>query len=107
MTALKADALIVGAGSIGTLTAPKLARSGLSVILIDRDFAGGQSSGVSPGSLRLQGRKPVEMPLSMRAQELPRLFHSFGWSGHGLQCVPAPPRKPSHSSSSTAAARSI
>lgn len=74
MTVLKADALIIGAGSIGTLTALKLARAGLSVILIDRGFAGGQSSGVSPGSLRLQGRTPAEMPLSMRAQELWEVF---------------------------------
>lgn len=66
---MKADIVIVGAGSIGTLTALYLRRRGMSVILLDSGFAGGESTGVSPGSLRLQGRSDIEMPLSMRAQE--------------------------------------
>lgn len=76
MTGIRADVTIVGAGSIGTLSALYLARRGVSVALLDRGFAGGQSSGVSPGSLRLQGRSPVEMPLSMRAQEMWESFEA-------------------------------
>lgn len=70
MSQMSADIAIIGAGSIGTLTALYLARRGQSVILLDRGFPGGQSSGTSPGSLRLQGRNALEMPLSMRAQEM-------------------------------------
>ncbi|MCS0494534.1 FAD-binding oxidoreductase [Ancylobacter sp. MQZ15Z-1] len=74
MSQMHTDVVIIGAGSIGTLTALYLVRQGLSVVLLDRGFAGGQSTGVSPGSLRLQGRNPTEMPLSMRAQEMWEAF---------------------------------
>lgn len=67
---LTTDVAIVGAGSIGTFTAFHLSRAGKSVIVIDRGFAGGQSSGTSPGSLRLQGHAEPELPLAMRSQAL-------------------------------------
>ncbi len=70
MSAATADVVIIGAGSIGAFAALQLRKRGKSVVVLDRGSIGGQSSGVSPGSLRLQGRHPDEMALSMHAQAL-------------------------------------
>lgn len=70
MERIEADVAIVGGGLIGCMAAYYLRRRGRSVVVLERGMVGGQSSGVSFGSLRLQGQKGGELPLALRAQAL-------------------------------------
>jgi len=70
MSAGRTDVAIIGGGLIGCATAYYLARRGRRVVLLERDFVGGVSSGVNFGNLRLQGRHLEQMPLALRAQAL-------------------------------------
>jgi sarcosine oxidase subunit beta len=70
MNVAASDVVIIGGGLIGCATAFELRRRGKRVTVLERGFVGGQSSGVNFGNLRLQGRHPEQMPLSLRAQEL-------------------------------------
>lgn len=65
-----AETIIIGGGLVGCWTAYFLAKRGHSVILLEKDSVGAQSSGVNFGNLRLQGRHPEQYPLSLRSQDL-------------------------------------
>lgn len=67
---LHADVAIVGGGLIGCMTAYYLRRHHCSVVVIERGFVGGESSGVSFGSLRLQGQRAAGLALALRAQAI-------------------------------------
>ncbi|CAB1084064.1 hypothetical protein JY97_16840 [Alkalispirochaeta odontotermitis] len=62
-----ADAIVIGAGIVGSATAYYLAKSGLDVMLVDRRHpnAGGTASQACAGGVRQQGRAPEEMPLAI------------------------------------------
>ena len=51
MRTKKADIVVVGAGILGLLTARELARGGLSVMLVERNFPGREASRASAGIL--------------------------------------------------------
>lgn len=70
MTTLSADVAIVGAGLIGCMLARDLSRLGRSVVVVDKGRVGGESSGVSFGSLRLQGGRGASLDLALRAQSI-------------------------------------
>ncbi len=70
MSGIDVDVAIVGGGLIGCMTAYALRKRGRSVAVLERGRVGGESSGVSFGSLRLQGQHAVELPLALRAQEI-------------------------------------
>jgi len=70
MSRFDAEVAIVGGGLIGCMTAHELRKRGRSVIVLERGLVGCQSSGVSFGSLRLQGQHEPELPLALRSQEL-------------------------------------
>lgn len=70
MSGVEAEAAIIGGGLIGCLTAWRLSQRGCSAIVLERGVVGAQSSGVSFGSLRLQGHSAEELPLALRAQEI-------------------------------------
>lgn len=70
MSAIEADVTIIGGGLIGCMTAHQLRRRGRSVVVLERGLIGGASSGVSFGSLRLQGQHGVNLALAARAQEI-------------------------------------
>lgn len=70
MSGTDVDVAIVGGGLIGCMTAYALRKRGRSVVLLERGHVGGESSGVSFGSLRLQGQHEAELPLALRAQEI-------------------------------------
>ncbi|MEI4262680.1 NAD(P)/FAD-dependent oxidoreductase [Roseovarius sp. D0-M9] len=73
------DVIIIGAGLFGAATGFHLARQGQSVLMLERDHIGAQSSGANYGSLRLQGRIDTQYPLSLRAQHLWETFEAtFG-----------------------------
>lgn len=70
MSAERADVAIVGGGLIACMTAHRLRQRGRSVVVLERGLVGGESSGISFGSLRLQGQHDPELPLALRAQEI-------------------------------------
>jgi glycine/D-amino acid oxidase-like deaminating enzyme len=61
------DVVIVGGGILGLSSAYELARTGLSVLVIERDRAGGNQSGRNLGFVRQQGRDVAELPIMMAA----------------------------------------
>jgi sarcosine oxidase, subunit beta len=86
---LEADVAIVGGGIVGSSAALALRRSGLSVVLMERDLCGSRSSGVNFGGVRRQGRPLAQLPLAQRAHRiwanLPELIGTDGEylrSGH-------------------------
>lgn len=70
MSGIAAEVAIVGGGLIGCMTAYYLRQRGRSVVVLERGLVGAESSGVSFGSLRLQGQHEPELPLALRAQAL-------------------------------------
>lgn len=67
-----ADAIVIGAGIVGSATAYYLAKSGVDVILVDRRHpnAGGTASQACAGGVRQQGRMSGEMPLAIHSINL-------------------------------------
>lgn len=70
MSSIDTEVAIVGGGLIGCMIAFYLHRRGRRVVVLERGMVGGESSGVSFGSLRLQGQHEAELPLALRAQEM-------------------------------------
>jgi sarcosine oxidase subunit beta len=70
MTAIEVDVAIVGGGLVGCMAAYYLGKRGRSVIVLERALVGGASSGVSFGSLRLQGQHGPSVPMALRAHAL-------------------------------------
>ncbi|ASV88633.1 pyridine nucleotide-disulfide oxidoreductase family protein (plasmid) [Ochrobactrum quorumnocens] len=66
----KWDLIIVGGGIVGCSTALYAARSGLRVLIVERDTPGAAQSGRNLGFVRQQGRDFRELPLAMAALNL-------------------------------------
>ena len=64
MSLKTADAVIIGGGLHGCSAALQLARRGLSVIVVEKDYVGRHASGVNAGGVRRLGRHPAELPLA-------------------------------------------
>ena len=58
------DVLIIGGGIHGCSTALHLAKRGVSVTVIEKDYVGRHASGVNAGGVRRLGRALPEVPLS-------------------------------------------
>lgn len=91
MTVLRVDTAIIGGGLMGCWAALMLRRRrlGHSVCVIEKGKVGAQASGVNYGNLRIQGRHPGQLPLSLRAaalwEQLPALIGEdceFDATGH-------------------------
>lgn len=67
---MKADVLIIGGGIQGCATAYNLARRGVSVIVVEKDYSGRHASGVNAGGVRLLGRDLAEVALSKASMEM-------------------------------------
>lgn len=74
-TTLTADVAIVGAGIQGCAAANALAQRGVSVIVLERDYAGRHASGVNAGGVRTMGRHLLELPLALVSK---KLWHDIG-----------------------------
>ena len=70
MTQVETDVAILGGGLIGCATAYYLRKRGRGVVLLERGYVGGGSSGVNFGNLRLQGHHLPELPLALRSQAI-------------------------------------
>jgi len=66
----RADAVIIGAGIIGLSAAYWLAKSGASVIVLDKGRVAWEASGRATGFLSLRGEQPLEAPLAASADKL-------------------------------------
>lgn len=64
------DVLIIGGGIQGCATAWNLARAGVKVVLLEKDYVARHESGVNAGGVRRLGRHLTEIPLSQRSSEL-------------------------------------
>lgn len=69
-TDYKADVVVIGAGLHGCSTALHLARRGVSVIVLEKDYAGRHASGVNAGGVRRLGRHLAEIPLSVASADI-------------------------------------
>ncbi|MGB0466719.1 MAG: NAD(P)/FAD-dependent oxidoreductase [Pontibacterium sp.] len=67
---MNSDVLIIGGGIQGCATAYHLARSGLSVTVLEKDRVSRHASGVNAGGVRVLGRHLSEVALSKAAMEL-------------------------------------
>lgn len=91
-----ADVTIVGGGIIGLAAAYELARSGVSVVLIEKDTAGTEQSSRNWGYTRQQARHAAEVPLAVGAlKRWPLLAEELGeetdWVRSGNLIVTADP----------------
>ena len=68
--AATADVIIIGGGIHGCSTALHCRLRGLSVILIEKDHAGRQASGVNAGGVRQLARHIAEIPLSVHSMDI-------------------------------------
>ncbi|TMV67027.1 FAD-binding oxidoreductase, partial [Thioclava sp. BHET1] len=66
----KADAVVIGGGVIGVMTAWFLRRKGLSVVLCEKGRIAGEQSSRNWGWVRQQGRDAAELPIMMEASRL-------------------------------------
>ena len=87
-----ADVIVIGGGIHGCSTALHLALRGARVALIEKDYAGRQSSGVNAGGVRQLARHIAEVPISVfsmalweRIQEL--VDDDCGFASHGQVLV--------------------
>jgi D-hydroxyproline dehydrogenase subunit beta len=58
-----ADAIVVGAGLVGTMTALGLSNAGLRVTLVEADFAGSGSTGAAMGHIVAMDDSPAQLAL--------------------------------------------
>jgi glycine/D-amino acid oxidase-like deaminating enzyme len=58
-----ADVVVIGAGIIGVMSAWELAKTGLSVVLLEKGRVAGEQSSRNWGWIRSQGRDPAELPI--------------------------------------------
>ncbi|PYD69083.1 hypothetical protein CFR76_11880 [Komagataeibacter swingsii] len=61
------DAVVIGCGITGVASAYEMARSGLSVLVVDRFGPAAMASGWTLGGVRQSGRDPAELPLARMA----------------------------------------
>jgi sarcosine oxidase subunit beta len=67
---MNTDAIIIGAGLMGSSIALQLARRGMKCLVLDRENPGRHASGVNAGGLRRLNRHPAEIPLSVAAARI-------------------------------------
>jgi len=69
MTSLRAEVVIIGAGSTGLSAAYELAKSGVDVLVVDRRCLAMEAAGRNPGGIRQIGRDIDEVPLMVAAMQ--------------------------------------
>ena len=64
------DAVVIGAGVVGTSCAYFLAGSGVKVLLCEKGRVAGEQSSRNWGWIRQQGRDPAELPIMMQSNRI-------------------------------------
>ncbi|ARP91488.1 FAD-dependent oxidoreductase [Bordetella genomosp. 9] len=70
MNARGAEVLVIGGGLHGSSTALHLARAGIDVLVLEKNYVGRHASGVNAGGVRTLSRHPAEIPLALAARAL-------------------------------------
>jgi sarcosine oxidase subunit beta len=65
-----AEVIIIGGGLHGSSAALYLARAGVKVLVIEKNYAGRHASGVNAGGVRTLSRHVAEIPLALASREL-------------------------------------
>ena len=73
-----ADVVVIGAGIIGVMSAWELAKTGLSVVVLEKGRVAGEQSSRNWGWIRSQGRDPAELPIMADAAAMWRKPMSSG-----------------------------
>ncbi|MBO7795464.1 NAD(P)/FAD-dependent oxidoreductase [Burkholderia pseudomallei] len=81
------DVVVIGGGLIGCSTALHLARRGITVRVIEKDYVARHASGVNAGGVRTLGRALPELPLSIAAKRLWRSLPDLVGSDGGFKAV--------------------
>ena len=68
--ALRADAIVIGAGIVGAACARALARDGLKVMILEAEFAGGGTTAAGMGHLVAMDDSPDQLALTALSMEL-------------------------------------
>ncbi|MGH1578287.1 NAD(P)/FAD-dependent oxidoreductase [Planktotalea sp.] len=66
----EADAVVIGGGIIGVMTAWELAKAGLKPVLLEKGRVAGEQSSRNWGWVRAQGRDLAEIPIMLEAQAM-------------------------------------
>ncbi|MBE9605635.1 FAD-binding oxidoreductase [Acetobacteraceae bacterium H6797] len=66
----RVDVVVIGGGIIGVSTALFLSQRGLKVAICEKGVIGGEQSSRNWGWVRVMGRDPAEIPLSVESQRL-------------------------------------
>ncbi|MGB7317777.1 MAG: FAD-dependent oxidoreductase [Planktotalea sp.] len=78
----EADAIIIGGGIIGVMTAWELAKAGLKPVLLEKGRIAGEQSSRNWGWIRAQGRDIAELSIMLEAQKMwPELDKRAGGVG--------------------------
>ncbi len=99
MTRRTADAIVVGAGSVGVPAAWAMAKSGLSVLVIDRFASPGQGSNKTAiGGIRATHSDPAKIRLCLRSLEIAKTWHAtygddIDWTTGGYSFVAYAPKE--------------
>ncbi len=65
----RADCVVIGGGIVGVMSAYWLARSGQSVVLVEKGRVAAEQSSRNWGWIRNQGRDPAELPIMVEAAQ--------------------------------------
>lgn len=65
-----ADVIVIGGGLHGSSAALHLARAGIDVLVIEKNYVGRHASGVNAGGVRTLSRHPAEIPLALASRDL-------------------------------------
>ena len=99
MTHKMADVIVIGAGSVGVPAAWAMARSGLSVLVLDRFASAGQGSNKTAiGGIRATHSDPAKISICLRSLEIARTWReTYGddveWTTGGYSFVATTPRE--------------
>jgi sarcosine oxidase subunit beta len=79
MTVIRTGTVIIGGGLMGSWAALMLRRRAPdhALLVLEKGAVGAQASGVNYGNLRIQGRHPGQLPLSVRAAEIWQRLQDF------------------------------
>src|SRR3990172_12706163 len=74
---IRTDCLVIGAGFTGLHAALRLANSGKKVVLLEKTFCGGGSSGQSGGFLTPESEKDIDQLIQVYGEKRAHILHNI------------------------------